>query len=129
MRIHHVALTVDNLEESIDFYTDVFGCSVAQQFEREDLNAKAAFLELDGLFLELWQFEDSAEQEDIGAIKKKGIRHVAFAVGDLDKQTAELKEKGIEYREPTMGASGHRYTFINDPSGIALELYEVGDKT
>ena len=125
MRIHHIALTVDDLRESIGFYTEIFGFSVSQQFERKDMGAQAAFLKLEDAFLELWQFQDSQEQEDIGKLNKKGIRHIAFAVDDLDKQVGMLEERGIGYQEPKMGASGHRYTFISDPSGIPLELYET----
>ncbi len=125
MKFHHVAITVNNLKESQKFYQDFFNFKIFKAFEREDMGAKAVFLELEGFFIELWQFADVKENnDDFKDIKIKGIRHIAFEVENLDKVLSDFKQRGLEATEPKLGASGHKYSFIYDPNGVALEIYQ-----
>lgn len=125
MSIHHIALTVNNLEESVLFYQKFFCFIKIQEFGREDMGARAVFLELDGQRLELWQFDAMKENvDDLNDIYIRGIRHVAFAVKDIEKTLSFLREQGLNPSPPKLGSSGHVYSFIADPSGISLELYQ-----
>lgn len=126
MKFHHAAITVNDLAESIAFYTEKLGFSLIQTFERPDLKGKAAFIKLGDFHVELWEFEDVQNNKDaLDNIKIKGIRHLAFSVENIDVVVQELKAKGIEILEIKMGASGKRYAFFADPNGVALELYEA----
>ena len=125
MKIHHIAITVNNLSESVKFYTDILGFKVVKEFERKDLDAKATFIKLDNFQIELWQFEDMKENSNpLDDIKVKGIRHIAFEVDNLNRIITELKKKGLEFSEPKLGAIGHNHSFTIDPNGVALEFYE-----
>ena len=123
MKIHHIALTVNSLKESKDFYEKIFGFSVVKFFERKDMGGKACFMKLGSFTIELWEFDESADS-DVSDITLKGIRHIAFEVEDLDKCLSLLRSKGLTCTLPVQGASGHRYSFTKDPNGIPLELYE-----
>lgn len=126
MTFHHVAITVNNLEESISFYKDFFGFEFVKEYAREDLGAEAVLLGLGGVHVELWYFVDMKVNEDaLDNIRVRGIRHIAFAVADLGSVIAQFKEKGLEATEPKLGASGSNYSFVYDPNGVAVELYEV----
>lgn len=126
MKIHHVALTVNDLNESKSFYENIFGFKEVKNFERKDLQAKAVFMELDGFKLELWSFStEIVNIDNLSDLKVRGLRHVAFEVQDLDTRVIELRQKGVVLSDPQLGASGHRYCFLSDPNGIALELFEV----
>lgn len=37
MEIHHIAVSVKNLNKSVNFYKNIFGFSVIKKFERKDL--------------------------------------------------------------------------------------------
>ncbi len=125
MKVHHAALTVNNLDESIRFYTGVLGFEIVKRFERKDMDGKAAFIQLGNFELELWEFRNMKENSDAhDDINIKGIRHIAFEVNDLKKAIDKLKKKGMKFSAPQMGASGHMYSFSADPNGIALEFYE-----
>ena len=76
-----------------------------------------------GVTLELFTFSNAPPRPSPEA---RGLRHLAFAVADLDRETAALEAKGIRV-EPvrTDPYTGARFTFFKDPDGLPLELYEV----
>ena len=55
-----------------------------------------------------------------------GLRHLAFAVEDVDRAKAELEVQGIEVEPIRLDEFTHkRFTFFADPDGLPLELYEI----
>ena len=125
MKIHHIAISVRNLENSVNFYKDVFSFTEVKRFKRKDLGGKAVFLKLEDTLIELWQFDNLIEnKDDFSNLNILGIKHIAFETEDIDKKYEELKTKNIEISEPKLGASGARYCFLKDPDGIPIELYE-----
>jgi len=125
MKIHHIAITVSSLEESIKFYTQILNFEIVKKFEREDMGAKAVFIKSGDFQIEMWEFQDMKENlDDLNDIKVRGLRHIAFEVGNLNITIENLKSKGLKFSNIKLGASGHYYSFTNDPNGIALEFYE-----
>ena len=58
MKYNHIALSVKDLERSVEFYQEVFGFVEVKRLEREDLAINIVFLKLnteDELHLELIQ--------------------------------------------------------------------------
>jgi glyoxylase I family protein len=54
-----------------------------------------------------------------------GLRHLAFAVSDLEKSIQHLNENGINTEPIRVDEFTHkRFTFFADPDGLPLELYE-----
>jgi glyoxylase I family protein len=54
-----------------------------------------------------------------------GLRHLAFAVDDLDARLQALRASGVALEPVRVDAlTGKRYTFFADPDGLPLELYE-----
>jgi glyoxylase I family protein len=125
MKVHHIAMTVRNLDVSVNFYVDLFGFEVNKKFKREDMGGLAVFLKNKDFYIELWQFDNVINNKDLlDNIKIIGLRHIAFEVKNLESELQNLKQKRIEFSKPQLGASGHRYSFISDPDGIMIELYE-----
>ncbi len=125
MKIHHLAITVDNLDKSKAFYAEMFGFTVVQEFARKDMDARAAFMKLGECAIELWEFKGMQENKDnLSVLGIRGIRHFALEVENLDAAVAKLHARGLKFSAPALGGSGHRYAFTSDPSGIPIELYE-----
>lgn len=55
-----------------------------------------------------------------------GLRHLAFAVADVELKKAELEQKGV-FVEPIRvdEYTDKKFTFFADPDGLPLEIYEV----
>ncbi len=123
MKIHHVAITVSNLERSRAFY-ESFGFETERSFERRDLKGKAVFLKLYDFRVEIWEFEDKKKGNNVSDLDILGIRHIAFEVPEIEESIRNLSEKGLVFCPITTGASGARFTFTSDPDGNQIEFYE-----
>jgi len=54
-----------------------------------------------------------------------GLRHLAFAVGDIQQAVIELGKRKVEVEAiRTDEFTGKKFTFFADPDGLPLELYE-----
>jgi len=50
------------------------------------------------------------------------VDHIAFLATDLTTMQQRLKETGLTYRERTVPGLGLHQVFVEDPSGITIEL-------
>jgi glyoxylase I family protein len=122
--IHHIAILTDDYERSKQFYTEVLGFAIIRETYRKERNSYKLDLSIAGKYqVELFSFPDFRERGSYP--EAKGLRHLAFAVEDVEAAAAELKAKGVE-TEPIRvdELTQKRFVFFNDPNGQPLELYE-----
>ena len=120
--IHHVTLTVSDLDRSVAWYTDVLGFT---ESHRVEVNGMAkAMLTRDGLLLTLTDHRHLADPGPFSE-RRTGLDHLAFAVADrvaLEAWADRLDALGVARDEVTRGRSGDLIAF-RDPDNIALEFY------
>lgn len=123
--IHHVAILTDDYERSKTFYIDVLGFVPLQETYREERKSYKLDLSINGQYqVELFSFPEYKERASFP--EQKGLRHLAFAVNDIEKSVAELVEKGVAVQGiRTDELTNKRFCFFNDPNGQPLELYEI----
>lgn len=123
--IHHIAIITDDYEKSKSFYTEILGFEILNEVYREERNSYKLDLAINGLYqVELFSFPDYKERASFP--EAKGLRHLAFAVNDVDVAYNELKEKNVDVQEVRVDEyTGKRFCFFYDPNGQPLELYEV----
>jgi len=125
MKIHHIAISVKDLEKSIEFYEDIFGLKELKRFTKEGRDMEAAILKLGSIELEIFQFKDfSKGKNDLSNLKITGLKHIGFEVDSVDRIYNKLKDKKINIDEPKKGTTCKKYCFLKDPDGISIELYE-----
>lgn len=122
MKIHHIALTVKDLEESSHFYCSNFEFKVSKIFSRPEKGWKAQFLQGDNTRLELFEFSQSNTSGNTQDISIVGIRHIAFAVDDIEAEITRLSH--LEFTPIHEGVTKRRLAFTSYPNGIQIELYE-----
>ncbi len=123
--IHHVAILSGDYEQSKLFYTDVLGFEILSETYRKERESYKLDLAINGQYqIELFSFPDSKERASFP--EQKGLRHLAFAVEDIEEQVAELVAKGADVQGiRTDELTGKKFCFFYDPNGQPLELYEV----
>jgi methylmalonyl-CoA/ethylmalonyl-CoA epimerase len=129
-RIHHIAILVDNLEETLSFWRDALGLDLAQIQDNPGEQATIAFLPTGDSEIELVRPEtgDSGLRRYLEK-RGPGMHHICLEVDDIAAMIAQLKEKGIQLinEQPKTGADGRLYAFIHPKSahGVMVELYEL----
>ena len=131
LRLDHVGIAVNNLEETLKFYEDVLGLKCEGTEIVEDQKVKVAFLPVGDTELEL--LESTCEDGPIAKFIAKnggrgGIQHVAVRVDDIEKAIEEVKEKGYKMidEKPRYGAGNAKIAFCHPKGtdGVLLELSE-----
>jgi len=122
--IHHIAIIAGDYEKCKTFYSRVLGFKIIRETYRQNRQSYKLDLSINGVGqLELFSFPVSKERQSYP--EAKGLRHLAFAVKDIDAAVNHLKENGVEVQEVRVDElTGQRFCFFNDPSGQPLELYE-----
>jgi glyoxylase I family protein len=122
--IHHIAILTDDYETSKRFYTETLGFEVLRETFRAERKSYKLDLSIAGHYqIELFSFPDFRERGSYP--EAKGLRHLAFAVDDVDKAAAELKTKGVPVEPVRVDElTQKRFVFFTDPNGQPLELYE-----
>lgn len=124
--IHHVAIICSDYPRSKRFYTQVLGLRVLAEVHREARRSYKLDLALpDGGQIELFSFPDPPPRPSYP--EACGLRHLAFAVEDIDACVAELQAQAIAVEAVRLDEyTGRRYTFFADPDGLPIEFYERG---
>ncbi len=126
----HVAISVSDLNKSIEFYEHTFGFKCVKYFDIETANAKACFLRKGKLILELFKLDDFEPLPEYRKTVKNdflkiGVKHFAFSTNNIDEIYDYLKGMSVEFATKIrVGGSGLRYFFIKDPDGILVEIIE-----
>jgi glyoxylase I family protein len=123
--IHHVAILTNDYETSKRFYIDVLGFVALAETYREERKSYKLDLAINGQYqIELFSFPEYKERASFP--EQKGLRHLAFAVDDIEIAFAELVEKGVEVQGIRVDElTNKRFCFFYDPNGQPLELYEI----
>jgi glyoxylase I family protein len=123
-KIHHVAILTDNYEVSKRFYTEVLGFEIIAEVYRAERQSYKLDLSVNGVYqIELFSFPEYRERASFP--EAKGLRHLAFAVADVETAYLYLKENSVDVQEVRVDEfTGKKFLFFNDPNGQPLELYE-----
>jgi glyoxylase I family protein len=122
--IHHVAILTDRYEESKAFYTSVLGFEVINETYRKERDSYKCDLAINSHYsIELFSFPEYKERASFP--EAKGLRHLAFAVDDVEKWIAFLRTKNVDVQDVRIDEiTSKKFTFFYDPNGQPLELYE-----
>ena len=123
--IHHIAIICTDYLLSKDFYTNLLGLQIIREVYREERASYKLDLSLNGQYvIELFSFPSPPARPS--QPEAAGLRHLAFAVDNIDHVAEELQQKGLAV-EPirTDPFTGKRFTFIADPDGLPIEFYQT----
>lgn len=129
--IDHIGIITNNLQKSVEFYTDVLGFSISTKIEMDDIGFSAIFVEKNGSKIELMGYRDEIPKRSEGIKINLGGSsipindHITFSVDDIGATVTDFKEKGvIFYLEPVQLEGGMKLASFKDPNGVLIELVE-----
>jgi methylmalonyl-CoA/ethylmalonyl-CoA epimerase len=129
MKIDHIGIATNDIEQMASIYRDALGLSVVETEEVASQKVRVAMLPVGESRIEL--LEATAADSPISKFLAKrgpGIHHLAFKVDDIRAALADLKSKGARLidEEPRTGAGGCLVAFIHPSStgGVLIELVE-----
>ena len=128
-RIHHVAIIVRSIEQSLGLYRDMLGLDLETVTDVPSDRVRIAFLAVGESKVELVEpTDDTTGVARFLASKGEGFHHVCFEVADLAEELTRLAIDGLELIDtaPRRGAEGP-VAFLHPRScqGVLVELIEA----
>jgi methylmalonyl-CoA epimerase len=128
-KIHHVALIVRAIDESLAVWRDLLGLELETVMDIPDDRVRIAFLGVGESKIELVEpTDDTTGVARFLASKGEGFHHVCFEVANLAETLLRLEIDGLELIDsaPRRGAEGP-VAFIHPRSchGVLVELIEA----
>lgn len=125
MKIHHIAIICSDYQVSKKFYTEVLGLNIIREIYREERQSYKLDLAIgDDYVIELFSFPSPPKRPS--RPESCGLRHLAFAVENVEEKRAEILQKGIDCEEIRLDEfTNKKFFFIADPDDLPLEFYEM----
>ena len=125
MKIEHIALYVNKLEEARDFFIKYFNGQSNKLYHNKNTGFRSYFISFDdGSRLEIMNKPDMTDCEK--DLNRTGYAHIAFSVGSkeqVDELTLRLKNDGYEViSEPRTTGDGYYESCIVAIEGNQIEI-------
>jgi glyoxylase I family protein len=124
-RIDHVEIVTDQLDRTVQFYTDVLGFKMKtrDRIERSGpgVPIDLVYLDLGGTVVELIAYEGAAV-DPAPQTEHLGYRMIALEVDDMQKTTDYLRTKGVDIVWGPRVRETYSRAEICDPNGYRIEL-------
>jgi catechol 2,3-dioxygenase-like lactoylglutathione lyase family enzyme len=131
-----IAIVVKSVDETVKFYTEVFGIGPFEIREVDFPNAtyygrkagyrgKRAFAKLGPVTLELIELiEGKTVHEDFLKEKGEGLHHIGFAVKDLKRCEEEAEKLGLKVIQGMRREDGSGFAYL-DSDRIGGAMFEL----
>jgi glyoxylase I family protein len=114
--VEHVAIATVNPQELAEWYIERLGFAPLL-----DTGTTVYIKSPNSVILEFVKADNVPARPQI---RDAGLRHLAFAVDDLEAAHAQLKSAGVEFEAAPVSLTGLRLFFFRDPEGNYLHLVQ-----
>ena len=126
MKIDHIAIAVNDVEESAKVYQQALGVDSVEFETVESEGVKVAIIELENGRIELMQpTNDSSPIKKFLDKKGQGLHHMALETDNIEGEVERMEGCGIQFLGKIRpGSAGTKVTFIHPKSlnGVLTEL-------
>jgi catechol 2,3-dioxygenase-like lactoylglutathione lyase family enzyme len=138
--VHHVGITVRDLEASLQWYERVFdvqrefvatgsGPELSRAVGVPDADLRFAFLRFGNCVIELLCYANERQETFDRSNADVGSAHVCIDVPDLHEAYEALQAKGVAFLAPPLAIDegpleGCAFAYFTDPDGVTLELFQ-----
>ncbi|WP_440683292.1 lactoylglutathione lyase [Cysteiniphilum halobium] len=124
MRLAHIMIRVNNLEESIHFYQNIFGMSLLKKMDNEAYRYTLAFMGYGNDINTITAIELTYNWDTNSYDHGNAFGHLCIEVEDVYQSCEAIKKQGgTVTREagPVKGGTSV-IAFVKDPNGYQIEL-------
>ena len=126
MKLDHIAIAVNDVEESAKIYQQALGVDNVEFETIESEGVKIAIIHLDNARVELMQpTNDSSPIKKFLDKKGQGLHHMALDTDNIEGEVERMEGCGIQFLgKIRSGSAGTKVTFIHPKSlqGVLAEL-------
>jgi catechol 2,3-dioxygenase-like lactoylglutathione lyase family enzyme len=140
--IHHVGMSVPDLDKARDFYVDLLGFEEVNRVEWGGTAEVDAIMRLRGssgrvmvlrtanAFIEMFEFATPPPDRLDGErdVNQYGFTHLCLDVSDTEAAYRRLLAAGMSFHCTPIGTAGVKAVYGRDPFGNVLELQEILDE-
>jgi glyoxylase I family protein len=126
--IHHISLTVREIERSVAWYAQVLGLERLMEEPHPDGSGYAVVLGKPDWSLCVGLHVHTSNDAEAFAERRTGLDHVSFLVpsrAELDQWEARLSELDVPHA-PVNDQDGYSVVVFRDPDNIQLEFVSLG---
>ena len=114
--LNHVGIAVDNMDESLTFYTETMGFEEAFSITNAEGQVGLAYLRVsENTFVELSRANENTTP---------GLSHFGVQVTDIETVKAMYESRGASPTDTRSGRTNAILSDIFDPQGVRIELSE-----
>lgn len=137
--LHHVGVSVRNMDASIHFYCDLLGWKLLRRcgFGSSEMDritnlrgarGEVAMIQMGRGCLELFQFTEPGAKGNPSSrqVSDHGISHFSVSVRNLREVFKRLVSCGVEFHCEPQQFGDTLATYLRDPDGNVVELLEPG---
>lgn len=124
MRLAHIMIRVNNLEESINFYQNIFGMNLLKTMDNEAYRYTLAFMGYGNDINAITAIELTYNWDTDSYDHGNAFGHLCIEVDDVYQSCEAIKQQGgVVTREagPVKGGTSV-IAFVKDPNGYQIEL-------
>jgi len=126
MKINHVAIAVENVEDATKVYQDALDIKSVEFETVESEGVKVAILHLENANIELMEpTNDSSSIKKFLEKRGSGLHHIALETKNIADEETRMEGCGIQFLgKIRSGSAGTKVTFIHPKSlsGVLTEL-------
>jgi len=126
LKIDHIAIAVNNVEEAAKKYKEALGVTNIEFETIESEGVKVAIIHLENGRIELMEpTNDSSPIKKFLDKKGSGLHHMALETNDIEGEVKRMEGCGIQFLGKIRpGSAGTKVTFIHPKSlnGVLAEL-------
>ena len=135
--IHHIAISVEDIDKAVKFYTNAFGFQSVQQENLDNdlqanrvigmdaIRARMVMLKAPNAFVELWQYAHPEPEDRRSRPRDYGYPHTALQVENMEAELGRLRTHGMTFDGDAVCSEQASAIYGYDPFGNIIELYEI----
>jgi catechol 2,3-dioxygenase-like lactoylglutathione lyase family enzyme len=156
--LHHVAMTVPDIDLALAFYNGVLGFPIAMCLDVDETSPDASdetlwlaeklkglhqidvtekvdvsirMVHANNALIEFWQFRSPCgePQDPMRPTRFGGYMHIALDVTNLDEIYPKLEAAGVKFMAPPLRLPDAATLYARDPFGNIIEFQELSDSS